>query len=109
MRIVVVVSGSGTNLQAVLDAVASGALPVEVVAVGSDVPGAQGLARAEAHGIETFTVVPGDHASRAEWDAALADAIAAREPDWVVCSGFMRILGAPVLEQIGRASCRERV
>ena len=69
------------------------------VAVGSDVPEAQGLARAEAQGIETFTVAPGDHASRAEWDAALADAIAAHEPDWVVCSGFMRILGAPLLER----------
>ena len=99
MRILALVSGSGTNLQAVLDAVASGASPVEVVAVGSDVPEAQGLARAEAQGIETFTVAPGDHASRAEWDAALADAIAAHEADWVVCSGFMRILGAPVLER----------
>ncbi|MEW1965217.1 phosphoribosylglycinamide formyltransferase [Micrococcus sp. 2A] len=99
MRIVALVSGSGTNLQAVLDAVASGALDVEVAAVGSDVPAAQGLERARAHGIPAFAVPPAEHASRAEWDAALADAVAAHEPDWVVCSGFMRILGAPLLER----------
>ncbi|MGC5049033.1 phosphoribosylglycinamide formyltransferase [Micrococcus porci] len=98
MRILALVSGSGTNLQAVLDAVASGALPLEVAAVGSDVPGVQGLARAEAAGIPTFTVVPADHPDRAAWNVALAEAVAAYEPDWVVCSGFMRILGAPLLE-----------
>ncbi|MDY6055742.1 phosphoribosylglycinamide formyltransferase [Micrococcus sp.] len=99
MRIVALVSGSGTNLQAVLDAVASGALPVEIAAVGSDVPGVQGLARAEAQGIETFTVSPRDYADRRTWDEALAEAVASYEPDWVVCSGFMRILGAPLLER----------
>ncbi|MCG7423288.1 phosphoribosylglycinamide formyltransferase [Micrococcus porci] len=98
MRILALVSGSGTNLQAVLDAVASGALPLEVAAVGSDVPGVQGLARAEAAGIPTFTVAPADHPDRAAWNVALAEAVAAYEPDWVVCSGFMRILGAPLLE-----------
>jgi len=99
MRIVALVSGSGTNLQAVLDAAASGALPVEIAAVGSDVPAAQGLERARAHGIPTFTVEPGEFASRADWDAALADAVAAHRPDWVVCSGFMRILGEPMLDR----------
>lgn len=99
MRIVALVSGSGTNLQAVLDAAASGALPVEIAGVGSDVPGAQGLERARAHGIPTFTVEPGEFASRADWDAALADAVAAHRPDWVVCSGFMRILGEPMLDR----------
>lgn len=99
MRIVALVSGSGTNLQAVLDAVASGALDVEIAAVGADVADAGGLERARAHGIETFVVSPKDHADRRAWDEALADAVAAYAPDWVVCSGFMRILGAPLLER----------
>ena len=99
MRIVSLVSGSGTNLQAVLDAVASGALDVEIAAVGSDVAEAGGLERARAHGIPTFTVAPGDYASRADWDAALAEAVAGHRPDWVLCSGFMRILGEPMLDR----------
>ena len=99
MRIVALVSGSGTNLQAVLDAVASGALDVEIAAVGADVADAGGLERARAHGIATFVVSPKDHADRRAWDEALADAVAAYAPDWVVCSGFMRILGAPLLER----------
>ena len=98
MRIVALVSGSGTNLQAVLDAVADGRLPLEVAAVGADVPGVQGLARAEAAGVPTFTVSPEDHADRDAWNVALADAVAAFAPDLVVCSGFMRILGAGFLE-----------
>lgn len=101
MRIVALVSGSGTNLQAVLDAVASGDLPVQIAAVGSDGPGVQGLARAEAAGVPTFTVPPQDHADRHAWNLALADAVAAYEPDLVVCSGFMRILGAGFLERFG--------
>lgn len=101
MRIVALVSGSGTNLQAVLDAVAGGHLPLEIAAVGSDVPGVQGLARAEAAGVPTFTVSPRDHADRDAWNVALADAVAAYEPDLVVCSGFMRILGAGFLDRFG--------
>ncbi|XNZ00463.1 phosphoribosylglycinamide formyltransferase [Micrococcus luteus] len=99
MRIVALVSGSGTNLQAVLDAVAGGHLSLEITAVGTDVPGAQGLARAEAAGVPTFTVSPKDYADREAWNVALADAVAAHEPDLVVCSGFMRILGAGFLDR----------
>lgn len=99
MRIVALVSGSGTNLQAVLDAVAGGHLPLEIAAVGADVPGVQGLARAEAAGVPTFTVSVKEHADRDAWNVALADAVAAYEPDLVVCSGFMRILGAGFLER----------
>lgn len=99
MRIVALASGSGTNLQAVLDAVAGGHLSLEITAVGTDVPGAQGLARAEAAGVPTFTVSPKDYADREAWNVALADAVAAHEPDLVVCSGFMRILGAGFLDR----------
>lgn len=99
MRIVALVSGSGTNLQAVLDAVARGHLPLDIAAVGADVPGVQGLARAEAAGVPTFTVSPKDHADREAWNVALADAVAAHDPDLVVCSGFMRILGKDFLDR----------
>ncbi len=99
MRIVALISGSGTNLQAVLDAVARGHLPLDIAAVGADVPGVQGLARAEAAGVRTFTVSPKDHADREAWNVALADAVAAHDPDLVVCSGFMRILGKDFLDR----------
>lgn len=88
-------SGSGTLTQAVLDACAGspGAPGVEIAAVGSDRPEAPVLARAKAVGVPAFTVRPGDYADRAAWDAALAQAVAAFAPDWVVSAGFMRVLG----------------
>lgn len=99
MRIVALVSGSGTNLQAVIDAVAGGHLPVEIAAVGSDVPGAGGLERARAAGTETFVIAPADHDDRAAWNDALAETVASYAPDYIVCSGFMRILGERFVER----------
>ena len=98
-RLVVLVSGSGTNLQALLDASADPAYPAEVVAVGADTAGIAGLDRAAAAGLPSFVVPLAVHADRADWDVALADAVAAHEPDWVVCAGFMRILGAGFLDR----------
>jgi phosphoribosylglycinamide formyltransferase 1 len=98
-RLVVLVSGSGTNLQALLDACAEPSYGCAVVAVGSDKPGVGGLARAAAAGVESFVVPFADYPVRAEWDAALADAIAAYQPDLLVLAGFMRLLGPPVLER----------
>ena len=94
MRIVVLVSGAGSNLQAVIDAVASGDLPVEIAAVGADRPGTFGVERSAAAGLATFVVDFKDYASRADWDAALLDAVAVHRPDYVVSSGFMRIVSA---------------
>jgi len=90
-RLAVLVSGRGSNLQALLDAIETGMLDAEVVGVLSDQPEAAGLQRvpeplrwsADARG---FT-------DRASFDAQLADAVAATAPDWVVCAGYMRILG----------------
>lgn len=93
-RLVVLVSGSGSLLQALLDAPA---LPGEVVAVGADRPGILGLERAERAGVPTFVVPLGEHPDRAAWDRALAAEIAARQPDLVVTAGFMKILGPAVL------------
>lgn len=98
-KVVVLISGSGTNLQALLDATKQPGYPARVVAVGADRADAAGLARAERLGIPTFVVDPKEFANRAEWDASLAAAIAQHQPDWVISAGFMRILGSVVLNQ----------
>ncbi|KAK1181286.1 phosphoribosylglycinamide formyltransferase [Streptomyces sp. NBS 14/10] len=103
-RLVVLVSGSGTNLQALLDAIAAEGVSgfgAEVVAVGADRAGIAGLERAERAGIPTFVCRVKDHATRAEWDRALAEAAAAYEPDLVVSAGFMKILGQEFLARFG--------
>lgn len=99
-RVVVMVSGSGTLLQALLDA-AVGDYPARVVAVAADRPGIEGLARAERAGIPAFAVRVQDHVDRAEWDAALAKAVAEHRPDLVVSAGFMKILGPGFLAGVG--------
>lgn len=97
MRIVVLVSGSGTLLQALIDAAAPGAEAFEVVAVGADRDGIEGLERARRAGIPTFVEKPAAHPDRAGWDAALTAAIGEHRPGLVVSAGFMRILGPDVL------------
>ena len=77
LRVVVLVSGSGTNLQALLDAAADPAYGAAIVAVGADRDGIEGLARAERAGIPTFVHRVKDFDTRADWDAALTDAVAA--------------------------------
>lgn len=96
-RLVVLVSGSGTNLQALLDAAADPGYGAEILAVGADRTGIAGLKRAEAAGIPTFVERVADHADRAAWDTALTAAVAAHEPDLVVTAGFMKILGPAFL------------
>ncbi len=97
-RLVVLASGSGTLLQAVLDATASGALDATVVAVGSDVADAPALDRGRRAGTATFVVRPADFADRPAWNEALAREIERHAPDWVVSAGFMRILGPRVVD-----------
>jgi phosphoribosylglycinamide formyltransferase-1 len=89
--IAVLLSGSGTLLQSLID---DPARRYDIAVVVADRP-APGLQRAEAAGIPTAVVAPGDHGDRAAWSDALADAVAMYDPDWVVSAGFMRIL-APV-------------
>ncbi len=102
-RIVVLVSGSGTNLQALLDAIAADpdGYGARVVAVGADRTGIVGLERAERAGLPTFVCRVEDHARREEWDRALAEATAAYEPDLVVSAGFMKIVGKEFLARFG--------
>ena len=102
MRIVVLVSGTGSNLQAVIDAVTSGELAgVEIAAVGADREGTYGIERSAEAGLETFVVNFNSFETRAEWDAALADRIAEYSPDLVLSSGFMRIVSAGFIERFG--------
>lgn len=91
IRIAALASGRGSNLQAVIDAIAAGALDAEVVGVFSDKPDAAALQRVP----ETlrWSRKPKQYADREAFDIALADAVAASAPDWVVCVGYMRILG----------------
>ena len=96
LRLLVLVSGSGSLLQALLDAQSAGTLPAQVVAVGADKE-CTGLERARSTGVETFVEAVGDHADRGAWDAALAARIAEHAPDLVVTAGFMKILGPQAL------------
>jgi phosphoribosylglycinamide formyltransferase 1 len=100
--VVVLASGTGTLLQALLDATADPVYPARVVAVGSDRDDAGALDRIAATGGDGFALAPRDFADRAAWDAALADRIAAYRPAFVVSAGFMRLLGAAVLARFDR-------
>ncbi|MGI5233200.1 phosphoribosylglycinamide formyltransferase [Actinoallomurus iriomotensis] len=100
-RLVVLVSGAGTNLQALLDACADPAYGARVVAVGADRDGIEGLARADRAGVPTFVERVKDHETRDRWDAALTEAVDKYDPDLVVSAGFMKILGARFLDRFG--------
>ncbi|MFJ8913204.1 phosphoribosylglycinamide formyltransferase [Amycolatopsis sp. NPDC102389] len=97
VKLVVLASGSGTLLQAVLDAVEKPNFPAKVVAVGADRTGIEALTRAERAGVPSFAVRMADHPDRAAWDKAISEAVAAYQPDLVVSAGFMKILGAEFL------------
>jgi phosphoribosylglycinamide formyltransferase 1 len=100
-RLVVLVSGAGTNLQALLDACADGSFGAAVVAVGADRTGIEGLARAERAGIDAFTHPVAGFLSRAEWDAALTESCTRYAPDLVVSAGFMKLVGPRFLAEFG--------
>ncbi|MGC9666706.1 phosphoribosylglycinamide formyltransferase [Planosporangium sp. 12N6] len=100
-RLLVLISGSGTNLQALLDACGDPGYGAAVVAVGADRPGATGLARAADRGVPTFVTSVKDFASREQWDAALTEACARYEPDLVVSAGFLKLVGPLFLAEFG--------
>jgi formyltetrahydrofolate-dependent phosphoribosylglycinamide formyltransferase len=100
-RLVVLASGTGTNLQALLDASADPAYGARVVAVGSDRSGTTALERADRAGVATFIVPVDDHPDRSAWDQALTKAVAEHEPDLVVSAGFMRLAGEHFLQRYG--------
>src|SRR5699024_1568630 len=98
--VVVLISGTGSNLAALLAAAAEEQCPYEVVAVLADRE-ASGLEHARAAGIPTEVVALRDHPDRAAWDRALTAAVAAHDPQLVVLAGFMKLVGPPLLESFG--------
>lgn len=98
-RLVVLVSGAGTNLQALIDACTDPSYGARVVAVGADREDIEGLARAERAGIPTFVRKVGEFTSREHWDLTMTDTVAAFEPDLVVLAGFMKLVGPAFLER----------
>jgi phosphoribosylglycinamide formyltransferase 1 len=98
-RLVVLVSGAGTNLQALLDAAEDPEYGARVVAVGADRDDIEGLARADRAGIPTFVRKVDQFTSRDHWDRAMTDTVAAFEPDLVVLAGFMKLVGEEFLDR----------
>ena len=99
-RLVVLVSGSGTTLQALLDAAADPAYGATVVAVGADRGDIEGLARADRAGVATFVHRLPDFPDRAAWDGALTESVAAHQPDLVVLAGFMKLVSQRFLARM---------
>ena len=97
-NIVILISGRGSNMEAVVRAAESQGWPARIAAVISNKPEAKGLEFAHARGIPTAVVANKEYATRAEFDAALQETIDRFEPDLVVLAGFMRILTAPFVE-----------
>ena len=91
-RLVVLASGAGTTLQAIIDG-----LGAHVVAAGTDRPGCLAMTRAQSAGIDTFAVALSDYPDRDAWNRVLGEAIAGYEPDLVVLAGFMKILAPGVV------------
>ncbi|MER7420427.1 phosphoribosylglycinamide formyltransferase [Micromonospora peucetia] len=100
-RIVVLVSGSGSNLQSLLDASADPAYGARVVAVGADRDGIAGLDRAAAAGVPTFVERVAHHPTREDWDAVLTDRVAEHRPDLVISAGFLKLVGPRFLAAFG--------
>jgi phosphoribosylglycinamide formyltransferase-1 len=97
-RIVILASGSGTLLQSIIDATRAGELPVDIAAVGSDVPDAYALQRAREADIDTFALPVSDFSDRSAWNDALLVRLRADDPEWIVSAGFMRVLGPQVVD-----------
>jgi len=99
--IVVLVSGSGTNLQALIDAATDPTYGVRIAAVGADRDDIEALSRARRAQIPTFVCRVADFATRAEWDVELTSQVAAYSPRLVVLAGFMKLTGEAFLGEFG--------
>ncbi len=100
-RLVVLISGTGTNLQALLDACGDPSYGADAVAVGSDRDGVEGLVRAEKAGVPTFVRPVKAFPTRAAWDESLTDAIALYQPDLIISAGFLKLVGGHFLARFG--------
>jgi len=97
--LLVLVSGGGTNLQALLTAAQDPAYGARVVAVGADRPGTLGADRAEAAGLPTFVCAVKDFDTREDWDAELTRLCAKHDPDLVISAGFLKLVGPRFLAE----------
>ncbi len=98
-RLVVLISGNGSNLQAILDACAADRLPARVVGVVSNKRDAYGLTRATQAGVPTLALPKPKEQDRRDYDAQLAEQVAAFDPDWVILAGWMRLLSSAFLSR----------
>lgn len=101
VRLVILISGEGSNLQALLDACRDPAYGAEVVAVGADRDQIAGLDRAAAAGVPTFVERVSDYPDRAAWDRALTARVAEYKPDLVISAGFRKLVGRAFLDAFG--------
>jgi len=100
-RVVVLISGGGSNLAALMQACRDPDYGVQVVAVGADRDSCAGLALAEQAGIPAFVERVGDHADREAWDVALTEQVRAHAPDLVISAGFLKLVGPAFLAEFG--------
>lgn len=100
-RLVVLVSGSGSTLQALLDAATDPSYGATVVAVGADRPGIEALRRAQRSGVETFLCQLSDFPDRTDWDGALTERCAGYRPDLLISAGFLKLAGPSLLARFG--------
>lgn len=100
-RIVVLISGGGSNLAALMNATEDPAYGGRIVAVGADRPGCAGIDRAAEAGIATFVCRLKDHSDRQAWDAELTRVVAEHEPDLVISAGFLKLAGPHFLSAFG--------
>ena len=98
-RLVILISGNGSNLQSILDACAGGELPAVVVCVISNKADAYGLTRARKAGVDALHIAKLENESRREYDARLADTIAGLRPDTIILAGWMRLLTSAFLDR----------
>ena len=98
LRLAVLISGNGSNLQSIIDAIESGRLNAEIKAVISNNRQAHGLLRATRHGLHTWVLDHREYKDRDRFDKALQHYLEAIDPDFIVLAGFMRILGAGIVE-----------
>jgi len=103
MKLGILISGRGSNLQAIIDAIAAGDLAASIAVVISNRADAAGLARAEQAGIPTLVMPHKAHPDRASYDRALAAELKSRGVDLVCLAGFMRLLGAEFIDQFPNA------
>lgn len=103
LRLAVLASGRGSNLQAILDAIAANALHARIAGVFSDKPQAAALQRARDAGVPAHAIAPAGFATRQAFDLALFEAVDATEPDLIICAGYMRLIdGAAITPRAGR-------